>query len=114
MHTGFFDIEIRLSMFVMFMVIILVVYPVSRSAMRKGRSVLPFVLPLAFGIGCIGLIILLDETLGYLHWVRYFLDSEIRMIYSWWLFACLGGIILAAQGVKIFMRRKSLKRLGKF
>jgi DNA-binding ferritin-like protein (Dps family) len=111
-RTGIFDIRIGVSMFVMLMIVVFVVYPVIRSGIRKDRSVLPFVLPLAFGVGYVALMEVLRSTAGHLEWVEAFLDGEMKMIFSWWLFACLLAVMLAAQGVKIFMRRRSLRRLG--
>ena len=110
-EVGFFDVRIAFNMFVMFMVVIFVIYPVSRNAMRKDKTVLPFVLPLASGIVYIGLLILLDKTLRHFEWVRFFLDSEVRMIGAWWLLAALATVMLAAQCVKWALRRRSLKTL---
>jgi len=110
-QTGFFDITIGLSMFVMLMIMILAVYPVIRSAMRKDKSVLPFALPLGFGIGYIALLILLDTAVGRIGWVRVYLDSDIGMIGSWWLLAILAAAMLAAQGIKLGLRRRSIRRL---
>ena len=58
----FFDVTIAPVMFAMFILVVLIVYPVTRSAARKGKSVLPYALPLVFGVGYIAFMILLRET----------------------------------------------------
>ncbi len=110
-RTGFFDVTISFNMMVMFLVLILVGYPITRNAMRKDRSVLPFVLPLGSGLAYIGLLILLDNTAYHLDWVKFFLDSEVGMIPSWWLLTVLLVVMAAAQGVKLYLRQRSIRTM---
>ena len=107
----FFDARIGLSLALMFLPLIFIIYPIIKVAMRKDKAALATTLPLIYGFGFIGLIILLDNTLGHLAWVRCFLDTEIRMIFSLWLLIVLAAVMILAQLVKWALRRRSIKRL---
>jgi DNA-binding ferritin-like protein (Dps family) len=72
----FLDVTVDLALLIMFFLIVIVVYPLTRSAARKGKSALPFILPLVFGVAYIGMMILLDNTAYHLEWVRVFLPYD--------------------------------------
>ena len=107
----FLDVTVDLALLIMFFLIVIVVYPLTRSAARKGKSALPFILPLVFGVTYIGMMILLDNTAYHLEWVRIFLEGEVRMIGTWWLLVVLMVVMAVAQCVKWALRRRSLKTL---
>jgi DNA-binding ferritin-like protein (Dps family) len=107
----FFEGRISLSLAFMFLLIIFIIYPVIKRAMRKDKSVLATTLPLISGVGFILLLILLDNLLGHVPWVRYFLDTEIRMIFSLWLLLVLAVAMVLAQLIKWVLRRRSIKEL---
>lgn len=110
-RVPFFNVTTEVAMLVMFILVVLVVFPITRNAARKGKSALPFVLPLVFGAAYIGVMELLRHTAYHLEWVKTFLDGETRMIGTWWLLAALAAVMLASQCVKWALRRRSLKRL---
>lgn len=107
----FFNVTIEFAMIIMFILVVLVVYPVARSAARRGKNILAYAFPLAFGVGYVGIMILLRHAAYHLEWVRFFLDGETRMIGAWWLLAALAAAMLAAQCVKWALRRRSIKML---
>jgi len=110
-RISFIDVTIEPAMLIMFLLVVAVIYPVVRSGARKGKSMLPYILPLLFGVAYIGMMILLRHTAYDAQWVKTFLDGEVRMIGAWWLLAVLGAVMAAAQGVKWVLRSRSLKTL---
>lgn len=113
-HLGeksFFDAQIGFSLFVMFIPLALIIYPLIKQQLRKQNSAWAYILPFGYGVGFIGLLILLDNTAYHVPWVRYFLDTEMRMIFSWWMLALLLGVVGIAQMIKWRMRTQSIKNL---
>ena len=109
-EKSFFEAEIGFSLLVMFVPLAFVIYPLIKHLVRKG-SVWAYIIPILYGVGFIGLLILLDNTAYHVPWVRYFLDTDTRMIFSWWFAVILAVLVIFAQGVKWMLRRRSLRRL---
>lgn len=64
-HLGeksFFDAQIGFSLFVMFIPLALIIYPLIKQQLRKQNSAWAYILPFGYGVGFIGLLILLDNT----------------------------------------------------
>lgn len=110
-RKSFFDAEIGFSLFVMFIPLALIIYPIIKQQLRKENTTWAYILPFGYGVAFIGLLILLDNTAYHVPWVRYFLDTEMRMIFSWWMLALLVGAVLIGQLIKWGMRRRSIKNL---
>ena len=109
---NFFEAEIGLSLFVMFIPLAFIIYPLIKRQMRKEHSISAFIIPFAFGILFIVMLIVLDITAYHVAWVKYFLDTKIRMIYDWWLLIVLAAVVIMAQGAKLYMRHRSIKKLS--
>ena len=107
----FLGSRISLSLALMFLPLIFILFPLTKHLMRKDKTALATVLPVIYGVGFIGLMILLDNTVGHLAWVRYFLDTDIRMIFALWLLIALAVVMLLAQLIKWALRRRSIKDL---
>jgi len=110
-RVPFFESETSLSLFCMFVITIFVLYPLLRRAMRKDKTAAAMITPLIFGVAFIVLIIVLDNTLGHLSWVRFFLDTKIVMISTLWQLIVMAAVAVIAQFVKWMMRRRSIEKL---
>lgn len=108
---SFFDAQLGLSLFVMFIPLALIIYPLIKQQLRKENTTWAYILPFGYGVVFIGLLILLDNTAYHVPWVRYFLDAEMCIIFSWWMLALLAGVVVIAQLIKWGMRRQSINKL---
>lgn len=107
----FFEAPISFSLFAMFLALIFIVYPLIRRQMRRQKMMWVYIAPIAVGIAFIGLIVLLDNVFGDVAGVRWFLDTEITVIFSWWMAAVFAAVLIGAQAVKWVLRRRSLRAL---
>lgn len=107
----FFKSEIGLSLAVMFIPIIFLIYPLLKRAIRKDKTAFAMFVPIIYGIAFIVLIIVLDNFLGNLTWVRFFLDTNIVMISSLWQLIIMAAVLAAAQIVKLYLRRRFVSNL---
>ena len=108
---SFFESGLSLIMLILYVPLVFVVYPLLRRAMRRQKTGSMLLVMGVYAIVFIGMIIVLDNFAGDTAWVRYILATDVAVIFSWWMAAVLAGAAIIAQGVKMAMRRRSLRRL---
>ena len=108
----FFESALGLSLVIMFVPIIFVIYPLLKKAMRSEKQMFLMLLPILYGVLYIALVILLDNVFGSAAWVRYVLDTQVVMISSLWQLIVMAAVFAGVQGIKWYMRRRSLKKLS--
>lgn len=109
--TPFFESGLGLIMLIMYVPLVFLIYPLLRSAVRRQKPILMAIVLVVYATLFIGLIIVLDNTAYHVAWVRYILDTDVAVIFSWTMVIALAALAAIAQTIKWVLRQRSLRML---
>lgn len=111
-RMSFFAAQPAISMVALVCVISFLVTPLIRHYIRRQKLVTVVLIP----IGLIAVFIACMEVcrayLYHIPWVRTLLDGQVSLIPSWGALLLWIGATAVAQGIKMLLRRMSIKRLA--